>query len=95
MGPISQMKKLGLTEVKQVSDVTQFASGKAGILSGLSDLESLLCPHNMLSLDLHHLAGTGVCARVWTPAPAVGFPGGHPPSGASNKVQHLTLSSDC
>ena len=55
MGPISQMKKLGLTEVKQVSDVTQFASGKAGILSGLSDLESLLCPHNMLFLDLHIL----------------------------------------
>lgn len=88
------MKKLGLIEVKQVSNVTQFASGKAGTLSGLSDLESLLCPHNGLFLDFYHLAGTGVCARVSSPAPAVGFPGGQPPSGASNKVQHLTLRSD-
>ena len=88
------MKKLGLIEVKQVSYVTQFANGKAGILSGLCALESLLCPHNMLSLDFYHLAGTGVCARVWSPAPALGFPGGHPPGRASNDIQHLTLSSD-
>jgi len=70
------MKKLGLIEVKQVSYVTQFASGKARILSGLYALESLLCPHKMLSLDFYHLAGTGGCARAWSPAPAVGFPGG-------------------
>ena len=88
------MKKLGLIEVKQVSNVTQFASGKAGTLSGLSDLESLLCPHNVRFLDFYHLAGTGACARVSSPAPAVGFPGGQPPSRASNKVQHLTLRSD-
>lgn len=44
------MKKLGLREIKQVSNITQPTSGWDSIL-GLSDPESLLCSHDVLSLD--------------------------------------------